>query len=67
MYLYREKLTDLEIRSTQKGFSQWIPCGSIIRSLSESEPVTVKMTWSGQHYRLSKRLNDHIEQHGDLY
>lgn len=57
------KTNRLGDRFYTKGFSQWIPCGSIIRSLSEP----IKMTWSGQHYRLSKRLNDHIEQHGDLY
>ena len=35
-------------RFYKKGFAQWIPCGSIIRSLKE--PVV--MRWSGQYYQL---------------
>ena len=43
------------------GFSQWIPCASIIRSIRT--PVT--LDWVGQHHRLRSALNTHIEQHGD--
>jgi hypothetical protein len=57
------KTNRVEDRFYTRGFSQWIPCGSIIRTLTQ--PVTLR--WSGQHYRLSKTLNDHIEQYGDLY
>ena len=57
------KTNRLDDRFYKKGFSQWIPCGSIIRSLK----VPVKLRWSGQHFRLSKELHDHIEQYGDLY
>ena len=49
-------------RFYKKGFAQWIPCGSIIRSLKE--PVV--MRWSGQYYQLSNELNKHIEQYGDI-
>ena len=50
-------------RFYKKGFSQWIPCGSIIRTLTQS----IVLRWSGQHFRLSNALHEHIEQHGDLY
>ena len=32
-----------------KGFSQWIPCGSTIRSIT----LPVIFDWAGKHYRLS--------------
>ena len=49
-------------RFYKKGFSQWIPCGSIIRSLSQK----VTLRWSGGHYLLGSSLNKHIEQYGDI-
>jgi hypothetical protein len=54
-----------EDRLYAKGFSQWIPCGSIIRSLTK--PIKLKWCRRSQYYRLSKALNEHIEQQGDLY
>jgi hypothetical protein len=49
-------------RFYKKGFAQWIPCGSIIRTLTQ----TVTLRWSGGYYQLSKELNTHIEQYGDI-
>ena len=49
-------------RFYKKGFAQWIPCGSIIRSLT----LDVTMRWSGQYYQLSSEMNKHIEQYGDI-
>ena len=49
-------------RFYKKGFSQWIPCGSIIRSLTQ----TVTLRWSGGYYQLSNDLNTHIEEYGDI-
>ena len=49
-------------RLYKKGFAQWIPCGSIIRSLKEN----VVMQWSGKYYQLSNELNKHIEEYGDI-
>ena len=49
-------------RFYKKGFAQWIPCGSIIRSLT----LDINMRWSGQYYQLSSELNKHIEQYGDI-
>ena len=49
-------------RFYKKGFAQWIPCGSIIRSLKDQ----VVLRWNGSYYQLSKELNDHIEQYGDI-
>ena len=63
-YNYVESKTNrMGDRFYTRGFSQWIPCGSIIRTLA----MPVKLTWSGQYHRLSRVLNDHIEQHGNLY
>ena len=45
-----------------KGYDQWIPCGSIIRTLRE----TVKLRWAGQYYQLSNELDSHIEEFGDI-
>ena len=50
-------------RCYKKGFSQWIPCGSIVKYVSQ--PVILK--WRTPYYRLSKGLHEHIQQHGDLY
>ncbi len=52
-------------RLYKKGFSQWIPCGSIIRSLTQ--PISLRWCRRCQYYRLTKALNTHIEQQGDLY
>jgi hypothetical protein len=49
-------------RGYSKGSAQWIPCGSIIRSIKE--PVTLR--WSGKYYRLTRELHAHIEQYGDI-
>ena len=49
-------------RFYKKGFAQWIPCGSIIRTLNQ----TVTLRWSGGYYQLSFELNRHIEEHGDI-
>ena len=46
-----------------RGFDQWIPCGSIIRSLTL--PMTLQ--WTRKYYRLRSTLNIHIRQHGDIY
>ena len=46
-----------------KGFSQWIPCNSIIRCLTL--PITLR--WSGQYYKLDHAINAHIEQYGDIF
>ena len=50
-------------RFYRRGDSQWIGCASIVRTI---EPKDVVMTWSGQHYRLSKEAGKHIEDYGDL-
>ena len=49
-------------RFYKKGFSQWIPCNSIIRCIKER----ITLNWVGQYYKLTKALNDHIEEHGDI-
>lgn len=49
-------------RFYKRGFAQWIPCGSIIRSLKDQ----VVLRWNGSYYQLSRELNDHIEQYGDI-
>ena len=46
----------------KKGVSQWIPCGSIIRSI---DPTRVFMRRSGQHYFWGKELDDYIGKYGD--
>ena len=48
-------------RFYRKGFTQWIPCGPIIRCLKKQ----INLPWVGQYYKLTKALNDHIEDHGD--
>ena len=50
-------------RFYRRGDSQWIGCASIVRTI---KPKDVVMTWSGQHYRLSKEAGKHIEDYGDL-
>ena len=49
-------------RFYRKGFAQWIPCGSAIRSLT----LPVNLRWSGNFFKLSSDLNAHIEQYGDI-
>ena len=49
-------------RFYSKGGTQWIPCNSILRCITE--PVT--LTYSSRHYQLSKSLHNHIERHGDI-
>ncbi len=49
-------------RFYKKGEAQWIPCGSILRTLTM--PVT--LTWNRRHYQLSNELNKHIEDYGDI-
>ena len=45
-----------------RGDEQWIPCGSIIRTLKM--PITLR--WVGRHFQLSCELNKHIDDRGDL-
>ena len=45
-----------------KGYAQWIPCGSIVRTLKQP----VSLTWARPHYQLSKEMNSHIEKYGDI-
>mmetsp|Transcript_37338 Transcript_37338/g.67147 ORF Transcript_37338/g.67147 Transcript_37338/m.67147 type:complete len:148 (+) Transcript_37338:840-1283(+) len=49
-------------RFYRRGFSQWIPCNSIIRCLT----MHIKLTWVGQYYKLEKALGDKVEEHGDI-
>ena len=49
-------------RFYKKGFVQWTPYGSIIRTLTQ----TVGLQWSGRYYQLSNDLNNHIEKFGDI-
>ena len=57
------KTNRVEDRFYKNGESQWIPCGSIVRSIKPSE---VAIRWSGQNYRMSKEVDNHIVNHGDL-
>ena len=50
------------VRFYSKGFSQWIPCNSIIRCLA----MPVNLNWDGKYYKLKKDLNKHIEENGDI-
>ena len=50
-------------RFYKKGLSQWIPCNSIVRSI---KPREVIMRWSGNHYRMSKDIDEKIMEFGDL-
>ena len=57
------KRDDSGDRFYKKGYSQWIPCGSIIRNLEK--PITLK--WTGKHYRLARDLHAYIEDAGDIF
>jgi hypothetical protein len=49
-------------RFYSKGLAQWIPCGSIIRTIA----MPVNLEWTGQYYRLNSALDTHIEKYGDV-
>ena len=50
-------------RFYKKGNLQWIGCAPIVRTIEQKDMV---ITWSGQHYQLSKETGTHIEDYGDL-
>jgi len=56
------KTNDSGDRFYTKGFPQWIPCGSIIRTLTQS----VTLNWCGNDWKLESSLNSHIEKHGNI-
>ena len=56
------KTNDSGDRFYTKGFAQWIPCGSIIRTLTQS----VTLNWCGNNWKLESSLNSCIEKHGDI-
>ena len=49
-------------RFYSRGSEQWIPCNSIIESLTM--PITLR--WSSRHYKMRNSLHTHIEENGDI-
>ena len=56
------KTNEAEDRFYSKGFAQWIPCNSIIKTLEN--PIT--LNWEGRYYKLEKKMHDYIELKGDI-
>ena len=56
------KMNESGDRFYSKGFGQWIPCGSIIRTIT----LSVTLKWLGKYNRLGGVLNCHIGDHDDI-
>ena len=49
-------------RFYSRGSEQWIPCNSIIESLT----MQITLRWSSRHYKMRNSLHTHIEENGDI-